>query len=58
MRKTTRNISRKTLVKITVKRKTRGAPMRSARIPSQREVSNPTRTRKRADKPANRTDKI
>jgi hypothetical protein len=32
--------------------------MRSAKSPSQREVSNPTRIRKRAIKPAHRIDKI
>jgi hypothetical protein len=58
VRKTTRIISKKTLLKITVKRNTTGAPIRSAKIPNPMEVSNPTKIKKRAIKPANRIDKI
>jgi hypothetical protein len=52
-----RIVSRRILLENTMRKNVSGAPMRSAKMPNQIDVLNPTRTKKTATTPAKRMDK-
>jgi hypothetical protein len=54
----TRIISRKTLLEMTVRSNIKGAPTRSAKIPNHVEALKPTTIMKRANRAADRIDRL
>jgi hypothetical protein len=57
MRKITRTASKRTLLDMTVRRKVKGATIRSARIPTKLEALNPAMINERANSTANKIDR-
>jgi hypothetical protein len=58
IREITRIISRKTLLEMTVRSNIKGAPTRSAKTPNQVEALKPTTIKKRANRAADRMDRL